>query len=181
MANKSLYCTRAGCGKTLRSNNTRGYCGNGCLSLDAPPSIRALHLHKLSRDDKPDTGVKLKPDTGVKLAKKRKSAKRPMKTIENVIVEDVLKPASRQIQTEAEKTLAEFRAVVSALGRDPDAMLAESARSWLDAVHIAVKRIDDGVFDQDVRAEIASVAPRTLVDHYNEADDVDEVKVASTP
>ena len=34
-------CSRAGCGKTLRSTNTQGVCGSGCLSDEAPPSMRA--------------------------------------------------------------------------------------------------------------------------------------------
>jgi hypothetical protein len=34
-------CTRPGCDKTLRANNTKGECGSGCLSPDAPPAKRA--------------------------------------------------------------------------------------------------------------------------------------------
>lgn len=34
-------CSRSGCTKKLRSNNTTGMCGSACLSPDAPPSIRA--------------------------------------------------------------------------------------------------------------------------------------------
>ncbi len=34
-------CTRAGCGKTLRKNNTKGTCGSGCLSAEAPAYQRA--------------------------------------------------------------------------------------------------------------------------------------------
>lgn len=34
-------CSRTGCTKTLRSNNTTGLCATNCLSPDAAPSHRA--------------------------------------------------------------------------------------------------------------------------------------------
>ena len=34
-------CSRPGCTKTLRKNNTTGMCGSGCLSPEAPPAKRA--------------------------------------------------------------------------------------------------------------------------------------------
>lgn len=37
---KATNCLRAGCGRKLRSNNKRGVCGVGCLSYEAPPSVR---------------------------------------------------------------------------------------------------------------------------------------------
>lgn len=41
MAPISKTCTRSGCGKKLRPNNTTGECGSGCLSMEAPPAKRA--------------------------------------------------------------------------------------------------------------------------------------------
>lgn len=47
-------CSRRGCGKQLRSNNTTGMCGSGCLSPDAPPSLRAAGVDGDDiLDDKP--------------------------------------------------------------------------------------------------------------------------------
>jgi len=34
-------CSRSGCGKTLRDRNTTGMCSSGCLSPEAPASLRA--------------------------------------------------------------------------------------------------------------------------------------------
>lgn len=34
-------CGRPGCNKKLRASNTNGVCASGCLSSDAPPSLRA--------------------------------------------------------------------------------------------------------------------------------------------
>ena len=44
----SATCTRPGCGKTLRSNNTKGVCGSGCLSPDAPASHRTTSAKRAS-------------------------------------------------------------------------------------------------------------------------------------
>lgn len=43
MAPTPKTCTRAGCGKKLKSNNTKGECSSGCLSLEAPPAARAAN------------------------------------------------------------------------------------------------------------------------------------------
>lgn len=37
-------CSRTGCPKKLRSNNTTGHCATNCESMDAPPSARAGNL-----------------------------------------------------------------------------------------------------------------------------------------
>ena len=39
-------CSRRGCEKKLRSNNTTGHCGSGCHSLDAPPSQQDRRVTK---------------------------------------------------------------------------------------------------------------------------------------
>lgn len=41
MSDETKTCERPGCGKKLRSSNTKGVCGSGCLSDEAPPSQRA--------------------------------------------------------------------------------------------------------------------------------------------
>lgn len=41
MSDDKKRCSRAGCGKTLRANNTTGSCATGCRSEDAPPAKRA--------------------------------------------------------------------------------------------------------------------------------------------
>jgi hypothetical protein len=41
MSNTTTTCSRNGCGKKLRSNNTKGVCGSGCLSPEAPSYMRA--------------------------------------------------------------------------------------------------------------------------------------------
>lgn len=47
-------CSRRGCGKKLRSNNTTGVCGAGCLSEDAPASKRASSPAKTAKRPKGD-------------------------------------------------------------------------------------------------------------------------------
>lgn len=37
----SKTCSREGCGKKLRPRNKKGVCSSGCLSPDAPRSLRA--------------------------------------------------------------------------------------------------------------------------------------------
>lgn len=44
-------CTRAQCGKTLRDTNKSGECSSGCLSPDAPPSLRASGLVSSTGED----------------------------------------------------------------------------------------------------------------------------------
>lgn len=41
MTDTTKTCSRPGCGKKLRDSNTTGRCASGCLSLEAPPSLRA--------------------------------------------------------------------------------------------------------------------------------------------
>lgn len=41
MAPTSKTCTRPGCGKKLNDSNTKGMCSSGCLSPEAPVSLRA--------------------------------------------------------------------------------------------------------------------------------------------
>jgi hypothetical protein len=41
MTDTTKTCSRSGCSKTLRASNTTGRCASGCLSLEAPPSLRA--------------------------------------------------------------------------------------------------------------------------------------------
>lgn len=89
-------CSRPGCTKQLRSNNTSGVCGSGCRSPEAPPSQRDPALDDDVLDDKP---------------KKRR----------------------------ASDTMKNFRAVASALGKDPDAILEEAAEEWLAVVRKAVE------------------------------------------
>lgn len=41
MTDTTKTCSRAGCGKKLYQSNTSGLCSSGCLSPEAPPSLRA--------------------------------------------------------------------------------------------------------------------------------------------
>jgi hypothetical protein len=50
-------CGRAGCDKKLRSNNTKGVCGSGCLSSSAPPAVRAKEAGKASSGSLPATST----------------------------------------------------------------------------------------------------------------------------
>lgn len=44
-------CSRPGCSKTLRAINVSGQCSSGCLSPDAPASVRAGSSGSATRDD----------------------------------------------------------------------------------------------------------------------------------
>lgn len=41
MTDTAKTCSRPGCGKKLYRSNTSGDCSSGCLSPEAPPSLRA--------------------------------------------------------------------------------------------------------------------------------------------
>lgn len=57
-------CSRPGCTKKLRSNNTTGVCATGCLSPDAPGSARAEGVDT-SGDSGSRTGAR-RPSTTLK-------------------------------------------------------------------------------------------------------------------
>lgn len=41
MSDDKKQCSRAGCGKPLRRDNTKGVCSSGCLSAEAPGALRS--------------------------------------------------------------------------------------------------------------------------------------------
>lgn len=47
----SKTCTRSGCDKTLKANNKKDMCSSGCLSPDAPPSVRASSTESPGEQD----------------------------------------------------------------------------------------------------------------------------------
>lgn len=78
------YCSREGCTKKLRANNTKGVCSSGC-----------------------EAQASSSPATG---GGKTKSS-----------------------------VMKSFRTVATALGKDPNAILEEAAKTWLDAIRRAVE------------------------------------------
>lgn len=113
-------CTRDGCGKKLRSNNTKGICSSGCLSSDAPPTHRAAGVIDIAVMRKP--GVELEP-AKVELRAEKKQ-KRSAK-------------AAREEQ-DHEETLRRFRLLAEALGVDADQVLATFAESWISKARDAI-------------------------------------------
>jgi hypothetical protein len=91
MSDDLKTCTRTGCGKRLRSDNTTGVCGSGCLSDEAPPAKRA----------------KASKVAGPRKPKREASAAGDGEAVER------------------------FRTVATALGLDPEEILAEFAEAWI--------------------------------------------------
>jgi hypothetical protein len=111
-----MQCSRSGCSKQLRVDNTKGVCSSNCESADAPLGAQAA-------------GVKRAPSTT--------SAKK-------VETSSILKELETQEKNEAHAVvLAKFRTVAEALGFDPDEELAKAAQGWLEAAGAAVKAADD--------------------------------------
>lgn len=97
-------CSRTGCGKKLRSDNSTGECGSNCLSPEAPPAKRAK---------------------GVEGSTATPSSSR--------------KPAAKRVPRKQDDALERFRTVMTALGKDPEAMLAEFADEALGALRSALE------------------------------------------
>lgn len=102
MTEEKKTCTRAGCGKALRSNNTKGVCGSGCLSSEAPPAKRA---NRYAEAEERGGGDRPTPPT----------PPRP----------GALVPAGGQ------ESVERFRLVAGALGLDPNQVLGQFADAWL--------------------------------------------------
>lgn len=66
-------CSRRNCTKTLRSSNTTGMCASGCLSPEAPASLRAKDVEggKPKQQRSTTVAVDEKPDVGTALARFR--------------------------------------------------------------------------------------------------------------
>lgn len=99
-------CSRPGCDKKLRSNNTSGKCSTGCRSPEAAPSQRAA-----------DVEGTVKASQTAPVAKVSRGAPAPTSGDEVSLT-----------------PLAKFRMVAEALGKDPAAILNEFAGAWLEAL-----------------------------------------------
>ena len=98
------HCSRSGCGKKLRSSNTKGTCGSGCLSPEAPAYQRAKSVEASS---------------------------------------EPIKRVKRQAPAESSSEgLERFRVVATALGKDPDELIAAFAESWLGALRERLEEAD---------------------------------------
>lgn len=103
---EAKHCTRPGCGKKLRSSNTKGTCGSGCLSSEAPAYQRA-------KDVEGGTAPVVRA-----------------------------RPKKREVEAPSPEGLERFRVVATALGKDPDALIAAFAESWLEALRERLEEAD---------------------------------------
>lgn len=101
-------CSRNGCTKQLRKDNSKGVCSSNCESPEAPPNKQVA-------------GVKRAPAT----TSERRAASAPAKE-----------------QGDHAAVFAKFRTVADTLGLDSEAILAEAAQGWLDAVRETVQAAD---------------------------------------
>lgn len=103
-------CSRPGCTKSLKSNNVKGMCSSGCLSPDAPASVRA-------KSSPPTNPFSLEAGFTYTASSKSPAAE--------------LRAAAGPV--------ARFRMVAEALGLDPEAILNEFAQAWLDELKAKVE------------------------------------------
>jgi hypothetical protein len=123
-------CSRTGCGKTLRANNSKGVCSSGCLSADAPPFARAEGVIDVpvTRKEKPAEAVKQELP---------KAAYQEPPLISGA--EQARELARWQKKpNRAQATLEKFRQLGETLGFDADELLAEFAQSFIDRAKRAV-------------------------------------------
>lgn len=123
VASTSATCTRPGCGKKLRSSNTKGTCGSGCLSAEAPAFQRAEGV-----DGKPGI-VRAKPGP------KPKAPSTPKQMHPADVVAQFMPTPNKSA---AELTLEKFRQLATALGFDADETLADFAQTFIDKARTAV-------------------------------------------
>lgn len=117
MAEKT--CKRAGCGKKLRANNTKGVCASSCLSSDAPPA------HRASKDQLAQA-VMDRADVELAAERTKKKTKTPAPAPEGGVDEE-----------SAEETLKRFEKVTEAIGVDGQELLASLVREWMNNVREA--------------------------------------------
>lgn len=100
-------CSRRGCGKTLRSDNSTGKCSSNCLSADAPPSHRAKSVQPAKKSDDILDYTPGSPSNA---------------------------PKAEKPKLDVDAVEAKFIAVTKALNLDAEVILAEAMQGWMDGL-----------------------------------------------